>query len=460
MKIKCIDESDRCKGKPHYSGLILWEKFQAGFIKLPVRILYGKSKELERKGCYTKISICVRKASLQMQKGMVSMIEIYVAAHFLVDLACAYLMFSGIYGAENWYICLLLYNFCAFAMQMPIGLLADYKNRNAYLAVWGCVLVAAAFLPGAAVSLAARTGAAGTMTDSIGLWAAGTASIVAGLGNGLFHVGGGLDVLNKSNKSAGLLGFFVAPGALGIYLGTALGKGRGWPEEWPALLLLPVAFGIYWCARRKGIWQVSGNAPFSLFPDRKALAGAWKQATAAVLCLFFVVVLRSYLGMIQDFIWKESMGAGMILVCAAALGKFAGGFLADIAGFKKTAVLSLIVSGGLHLLSFHPAAGILAVFFWNMTMPLTLWAVARLMPGAKGFSFGLLTFGLFLGFCPPYLKISAFTDLFPTPELGLGLLCGISLALFQGGMYYAGKYFHGTVDISRNGNFPRADNSR
>ena len=65
-----------------------------------------------------------------------------------------------------------------------------------------------------------------------------------------------------------------------------------------------------------------------------------------MLCLFFVVVLRSYLGMIQDFIWKESMGAGMILVCAAALGKFAGGFLADIAGFKKTAVLSLIVREG------------------------------------------------------------------------------------------------------------------
>ncbi len=385
------------------------------------------------------------------------MIEIYGAAHFLVDLACAYLMFSGIYGSENWYLCLLLYNFCAFAMQMPMGILADYKNRNAYLAVFGCVLVAAAYVPGTAVTMAVRNGTAGSMMETVGLWSAGAASVMAGLGNGLFHIGGGLDVLNKSKKSAGMLGFFVAPGALGIYAGTALGNGAVQSGEWPALLLLPAALGIFWCAKKKNIWQNSGNQPFSLLLDRPVLAGAWKQAAAAVICLFFVVVLRSYLGIIQDFPWKESTGAGMVLVCAAAVGKTAGGFLADIAGFKKTAVFSLAASGVLYLCSFHPAAGILAVFFWNMTMPLTLWAVAKLMPNAKGFSFGLLTFALFLGFCPPYLNISAFTDLFHTPELGLGIICGISFVLLQGGMYYAGKYLHGAMDSPGNGSFSGAD---
>ena len=46
-----------------------------------------------------------------------------------------------------------------------------------------------------------------------------------------------------------------------------------------------------------------------------------------------------------------------------------------------------------------------AVFLFNMTMPVTLWAVARIMPGAKGFTFGLLTFGLFLGFLPSWLGL-------------------------------------------------------
>ena len=35
-------------------------------------------------------------------------------------------------------------------------------------------------------------------------------------------------------------------------------------------------------------------------------------------------------------------------------------------------------------------------------MPLTLYGAARLLPGAKGFAFGLLTFALFLGFLPVY----------------------------------------------------------
>jgi len=45
------------------------------------------------------------------------------------------------------------------------------------------------------------------------------------------------------------------------------------------------------------------------------------------------------------------------------------------------------------------------MLLFNMTMPVTLWAMAKIMPGAKGFAFGLLTFGLFLGFLPVYLGI-------------------------------------------------------
>ena len=38
-----------------------------------------------------------------------------------------------------------------------------------------------------------------------------------------------------------------------------------------------------------------------------------------------------------------------------------------------------------------------------MTMPMTLWAAAQLLQGAKGFGFGLLTFALFVGYLPVYL---------------------------------------------------------
>jgi hypothetical protein len=61
-------------------------------------------------------------------------VAIYSCAHFIVDFACAYLMFSRISASPRWYLCVLIYNFCAFAMQAPIGVIADRLNKNSLLA--------------------------------------------------------------------------------------------------------------------------------------------------------------------------------------------------------------------------------------------------------------------------------------------------------------------------------------
>ena len=88
-------------------------------------------------------------------------------------------------------------------MQMPIGLLADKINRNAIFAAAGCAFVALSF--------------------SISNFFVPCA-VIAGLGNGLFHVGGGIDVLNVSKEKSSALGIFVSPGAFGLYSGTLFGK--------------------------------------------------------------------------------------------------------------------------------------------------------------------------------------------------------------------------------------------
>lgn len=49
------------------------------------------------------------------------MTGIYGLIHMAVDLSCAFLMYAFVVGGEHWYIWLLAYNFCAFALQMPIG---------------------------------------------------------------------------------------------------------------------------------------------------------------------------------------------------------------------------------------------------------------------------------------------------------------------------------------------------
>jgi len=298
------------------------------------------------------------------------LLALYSAAHFWVDLSCAFLVFRTMSNSPDLALCLLLYNFCAFALQMPFGLLADRFDRNGVVASAGCLTVALAYLlPGAL-----------------------PAAVTAGIGNALFHLGGGIDTLNVSKQKAAWLGVFVSPGAVGLYLGTLWGKGNS-VAPWlaPAVLLLFAVGILLLCKRSFGSLR-SGNSPLDLYGNLRPL-----------LPLFLVVVLRSYMGMNQSFDWKSTGSWAVTLTLALALGKAAGGFLMDKTSPRFASTLSLGLAAGLYLLSALPLPGTLAVFLFNMTMPITLWAVAKVTPGAKGFTFGLLTFGLFLGFLPSWL---------------------------------------------------------
>lgn len=287
---------------------------------------------------------------------------IYSAAHCAVDFSCALLMLGSVCLRGDAALCILLYNFCAFALQMPLGLLADRLGRCRLWASGGCLLVLGAFfLP---------------PTE---------AAVCAGIGNAAFHIGGGLDTLNSHAKS-GALGIFVSPGALGLFLG-GLGASSLPPAVGAAVCGLSAAAILLWCRGPE-------NAPASLQGTAKS------GVPCALLCLFLVVVLRSALGLAFDFSWKGSLAPPFTL--AVVLGKTCGGLLADRIGPRRTAVLTLLASAVLFVFSGVPAAGLAAVFLFNTTMPLTLHAASRRLPGAKGFSFGLLTFALFLGFLPGF----------------------------------------------------------
>lgn len=293
---------------------------------------------------------------------------IYSLGHFWVDFSCALMMFTCLPAQGEWAQCVLLYNFCAFALQMPLGLLADRLGRNGWLAAMGCFLA----VPGWG------------MTPL-------PAAVAAGLGNACFHVGGGVQVLSDCEDRAAPLGVFVSPGAFGIYLGALLGRGAAFPGWLAAAGLL--LFGLCFVLLEVRRGRPSG-APAELVLERHAL---W-----ALVCCALVVVLRSYLGMAMTFSWKTG-GWALGLSCAVVLGKAAGGLLGDRLGMMRASALSLGLSAVLFCLSALPLAGVAAVFLFNMTMPVTLWAAARLLPGGRGFAFGLLTFALFLGFLPVWL---------------------------------------------------------
>ena len=372
-----------------------------------------------------------------------------------MDGTCAMAMFGRFIPENNGYLYILLYNFCAFALQMPMGVVLDALNgsrseRRDY---------------------ALMTAALGVLCTILG---AVTHPVILGCGNALFHIGGGVGV-TKADRAKGVLpeeplpekwygqglGIFVAPGALGLYLGTLAAKKGVWETGFlcvSAFMLILCAALWYMgkmcnkeeaertsaetgqqeslrqerarkqCAEQECVRRESAEPECSkkecaeqeFARKERAEQGCIRKesaepesvrkvyAKAEVLPMLFcmaVVILRSHIGMTVGFPWKTGMTAGTLAVLAVVGGKMAGGFAAAKWGLYKTAVVSLALAALCYLFSAVMPFGLAAAFLFNMTMPLTLyWMICR-MPERPGCAFGFLTFALFLGFLPGYFGL-------------------------------------------------------
>ena len=342
----------------------------------------------------------------------------YAGLHFLVDGLCALAMFGIFLPGGRGIYPMLIYNFCAFALQMPMGVLLDALNEKE---------------KGGRKKNFALFAAAGGVVCTVAGLAAGPA--VLGTGNALFHVGGGVGTIQEDNeknwKGRGL-GVFVAPGALGLYLGTLAAKQgfqrAGIPGVIAGMLLLGAA-AVY--VSRKGRKNKGRQECHGSEGPKPAGAGTVRLA----LCCLAVVFLRSYIGMEVTFSWKNDMTAGLLAVLAIVGGKVAGGFLAARHGAMKTAVFSLVPASLCYFCCTVMPLGLAALFFFNMTMPVTLYQMARRLPAYPGFAFGFLTFALFLGFLPGYFQALPWA---PGNVTG-GVGCAVSLILMAWGICGTGR---------------------
>ena len=334
------------------------------------------------------------------------------AIHFFVDLACIFLVTSS-FPAENWLFYVVLYNFCAFALQLPLGVVCDRRSAPLFPAVCGCVLVALAYPLTAFLPIGG--------------------CLAAGLGNALFHIGGGVAVMRAFPKTASPLGIFVSPGALGVFFGVFCAR-EGLAVTYLFPLLLLVCAAVLAVVRKRegeGAFVPREDGGLSLSPGGFAAAGA--------ALLFFAVVLRSWFGLIVTLPWKTGFLLPFLFVVGVAAGKVLGGLVGDRLGLRGGAVTTLALSALLFLFAEgSPAAGIAAICCYNMTMPLTLFALGEICGEAKGFAFGLTTFALFLGTLPTLLPLSPKTAdpalLVPLVVLAAVLICGgVALARKGGG---------------------------
>ncbi len=321
-------------------------------------------------------------AMAEKQKKAVCL-SYYTLLHCLVDFCCIYYMVHIVMPASfscnfyDWLIYVVLYNFLAFAGQLPVGIIGDWLKRNHNMAAAGLLCLFIAYV--------------GTFFG-LPLF---PEVLLLGVGNACFHVGGGREAMEYNENSCKPVGIFVATGAFGVFGGKWISEhGINVLPIMAVILAVLLFIQIALChfAAEKG----KPGQCLSFQPDN----GGWSILLAV--CCILVVVLRSLAGTVFRFSWQTGW-LSLLMTIGIVLGKAAGGILADRFGINQTVLVSLICSALLFLgANSIPIMGLLAVFLFNMTMPITLSLLGMHFPNAKGTMFGALTFAIFIGLIPSY----------------------------------------------------------
>ena len=308
----------------------------------------------------------------------------YTFSHFAVDYLCFWILFgyfsAGISGTAEQAFGFIIYNFIAFGLQMVIGAFCD-EHRKFPSSALGCVLVLAAILISPFIP-----------------WAA---LLITALGNAFFHVGGGIESLVHSGGKLYRGGVFVSAGALGVVLGTLHGTKLSFSNFIsPKVLIDPVLMALF-CA----VICYIANKKYPNLEDcgientANEKIGIWLVLGLALLS----VVIRSFGGTAIPMAWKTTMKLGLVSGFAAFLGKFIGGFAADLFGARRIGIISLLAS--LPFLIFgsgNMVISVIGIILFNITMPITLGICAQKLPRNPGIAFGLTTAALLLGAVPSF----------------------------------------------------------
>ena len=296
--------------------------------------------------------------------------------HFLVDglcLCCLYLIafpfsfprLTGIF---------VVYNVLAFLTQPLTGLLADRMRERHWMLLAAVVLLLAA-----------------VMTVTFGLPFAGyLAPVLLGLGNSLFHVWGGKQVVLKAGNDMRALGLFVSTGAFGLAVAMVFFSLSLLYIFLLALCLLAVAY-----LKLEQNDERVGNAVQDTPWSSRVRQSRW----LLLLVVVAFVMFRSFMGeSFTSAIVKDNMVV-LLIGLTAMLGKMAGGWMASRMGILVTlAAVAVVVSGCLLCRSSERYVMLTGLFAVNCTMPVTLYWANGLLKGREGLAFGLLAAALIPGY--------------------------------------------------------------
>lgn len=282
-------------------------------------------------------------------------------AHLLVDGVCAATIFGLSSALEDLTVAVIVYNTLAFSTQGIVGLFTDRLKIHGYITAAACLIVVVGFF--APLPAIVKTAA-------------------VGVGNSLFHVGGGTITLLSSKGKAWKLGIFVAPGSIGLLLGKIL-PGVG---VFFAAALTIFAFLIPFYESREKLGKADDS-------EEKAKVSIWIPVV-----LLIAIASRAIGGTSVSFPWKDTVTLTVLMALFVFAGKALGGFLCDAVGAVKAAIISLPIAAVLIAFCYNFMIPSLAgQFLVNLTMPVTLFLIYRALPDSPGFAFGLAASALWPG---------------------------------------------------------------
>lgn len=306
-------------------------------------------------------------------KKLTNEVLILTILHLLVDGICATTIFGALYK-DNLLLPIIVfvgYNFLAFMMQPLIGLMIDTYKREKLLVLVSLLIVILGSLLGSIPYLSL---------------------VFLGLGNALFHTSAGKITIDNSQNKLSLLGIFVSLGVVGLTIGTLYAS---FAYLLLILISLTLLIGI-------GFYFINQNYQQLLVNDQQETKETFNlnsKNSLIIVGIIVIVMFRAIMGKYTVFTWSTSSQLILTTAIFIALGKAIGGIVADKIGIKWTIIISGL--GSLVFLIFARDSiwgGLIGILLFNMTMPITLYLLYKMMPGYKTTAFGLAAMILFPGY--------------------------------------------------------------
>ena len=344
-------------------------------------------------------------------KKRIGFISVYSISHFIVDFVCAIFVLGRLpyfaASTDEFAAAVVIYNFFAFAFQVPLGYLLDELKVYKYVSIIGFCLIGLCYY--------------------ININNVFILATIVGIGNALFHLEGGVNIYSISGKKAFLNGLFVSPGALGIFLGTMF-HSELIVTKLP-VVLIAVAIFLLVLVQGQGI----GDA---LKEKKKNSLGSFDKFCIVSL-IGLSIIVRSIGGSAIVYSWKTGFVLGIIYTLSIVIGKAFGGLLGDKFGLLKVALISLFCSAICLILGYNiHFFAYIGILLFNIPMAITLTILENTLSKKIACAVGLNTMFLFIGYVICFIKFTINNNLI----LVVSILTAMLSIYFAYKLYLKGGY--------------------